>query len=262
MSGRSLVSGRFQGRDDLYAHIGKHVLGPLVVGTEPYVKGSRLIIDDGDIGVGLLHGGLPAHDGGRYDQFYLQIFRYKDGLIQEIIELFDTVMVESALMKNRLSTPRPVPAVPFNLDAPGLVSQLSREEMVGLAKKFTNALTTRDIVGAAASLSPNAQIRVIGSTPLSGCTDDAAILAKLFGAGIVDARVVAADGTGAVVLAKAGDPGYAQQYGLVIEADGARIGCISLFLDTVEAEAWQFGNPILPAASVSIMPPFDVTKAL
>ena len=258
MSGRSLVSGRFQGRTELYAHMGEHVLGPLV-GGEPYVKGSRIAIVDGDITVGLLHGGLPARDGGRYDQFYLQIFGFENGLIREIVEMFDTVMVETQLMKNALATPRLRPAEPFDLDAPPIASSLERSEVIALAQDFAGALSARGVT--AALLSETVDIRVIGSTPLSGRTGDPTLLGKLFSHGLADIRVVAADAHAAVLLARAGDPDYAQQYGILIEPDGDRIGCVSVFLDTAEAEAQEFDNPVLPAPSRSIMPPFDIRQA-
>jgi ketosteroid isomerase-like protein len=259
MSGRSLVSGRFEGRTELYAHMGEHVLGPLV-GGEPYVKGSRVVLVDGDVTVGLLHGGLPARDGGRYDQFYLQIFRFEDGLIREIVEMFDTVMVETQLMKRALAAPRAKPAVPFDLDAPPVASSLSRGGMMALAGRFAAALAAGG--GAGDLLADEAEIRVIGSTPLSGRTRDRAVLERVFARGLADARTIAADGQAAVVLARSGDAAYAQQYGIVVEADGERIGCVSVFLDTAEAEAREFANPLLPAASRSVMPPFDVGRAL
>lgn len=262
MSGRAIVSGRFQGRTELYAHMGEHVLGPLLFGAEPYVKGSRIVILDDDIAVGLLHGGLPAKDGQRYDQFYLQIFRFENGLIREIVEMFDTVMVETALMKNRLQIPRALPAAPFTLASPALHSRLSREGMVALAEAFAAALAERDASHAGRLLADAADIRVIGSTPVSGVTCDAAVLANLFASGLADVRLIAADANAAVVLARSGNSDYAQQYGLLIEAEGEKIGCVSVFLDTAEAEAHEFGNPLQPATSQNIMPDFDIRAAM
>ncbi|NML95656.1 nuclear transport factor 2 family protein [Novosphingobium olei] len=257
MSGTSLVSGRFQGREPLYAHMGEHVLGPLVTGTEPYVKCSRLVLVDGDYTVGLLHGGLPARDGGRYDQFYLQIFRFEDGLIREIVEFFDTVMVETVLMKNRLEQPRAKPATPFDIVAPGCRSALDREGTVALAQRLTQALADGDWAAARASLAQDVIIRVIGSTPWSGQSDDAGVLERMFETGLSAFRVVAADSASAVVLAKA-PAAQKQQYGLIIETDGASVGCLSIFLDTAAAEAGQFGNRMIPATSQAINLPFDV----
>lgn len=262
MSGQAIVSGRFHGRTELYAHMGEHVLGPLLFGAEPYVKGSRIAIVDHDIAVGLLHGGLPAKDGGRYDQFYLQIFRFEDGLIREIVEMFDTVMVETALIKNRLELPRAAPAAPFDLDAPPIRSSLSRERMAQLAEVFASTISSGDLEATVRLLADDAEIRIIGTTPLSGHTTDTAVLARLFAYGLSDARMIAADANAAVLLARASERGFPQQYGLLIEADGERIGCVSVFLDTVTAEAQQFGNPMLPGTSRSIMPDFDVGKAL
>lgn len=260
MSGTSLVSGRFEQRDALYAHMGEHVLGPLVADTEPYVKGSRLILADGEYTVGLLHGGLPARDGGRYDQFYLQVFRFEDGLIREIVEIFDTVMVETALMKNSLAQPRAMPERPFDLDAPACSSSLDRNGMIALGERFAQALSSRSFAESRACLSDDAEVRVIGSTPLSGRTRDAEVLDRVFADGLSQYRIVAADGGAAVVLAQ-GAPNYPQQYGLVIEAQGEGIGCLSVFLDTVAMEAHLFGNDMVPGASASIRPAFDVMQA-
>jgi ketosteroid isomerase-like protein len=260
MSGTSLVSGRFEQREALYAHMGEHVLGPLVGDAEPYVKGSRLILADGEYTVGLLHGGLPAQDGGRYDQFYLQVFRFERGLIREIVEIFDTVMVETTLMKNNLAKPRATPEQPFDLDAPACTSSLDRDGMIALGERFAQALSSQSFDEARSYLSVDPDVRVIGSTPFSGRTSDASVIDRVFADGLSQYRIVAADGGAAVVLARAAQ-GYPQQYGLVIEAQGEGIGCLSIFLDTVAAEAHQFGNRMVPSASTSIKPAFDVLQA-
>lgn len=259
MSGTSLVSGRFEQREALYAHMGEHVLGPLVPDAEPYVKGSRLILADGEYTVGLLHGGLPARDGGRYDQFYLQVFRFADGLIREIVEIFDTVMVETTLMKNHLAQPRATPEQPFDLDAPACTSSLNRDGMIALGERFARGLSSRAFDETRACLSADAEVRIIGSTPFSGRHSDAGVIGRVFAAGLSQYRVVAADGGAAVVLARAAQD-YPQQYGLVIEAQGEHIGCLSIFLDTVASEAHQFGNPMVPGASASIKPAFDIMQ--
>lgn len=261
MSGRSLVSGRFQGRTALYAHMTEHVLGPLV-GGEPYVKGSRIVVVDGDVAVGLLHGGLPTKDGSRYDQFYLQIFRFEDGRIREIVEMFDTVMVETQLMKRGLATHRSAPAEPFRLDTPAITSKLTRERMIAVARSFVAAMAGGREDETGNMLTDDAEFRVIGSTPLSGRSTDKGLLGRLFVGGLADSRVVAADAGAAVILARAGARDYAQQYGLLIEADGERIGCVSVFLDTTELEASVFGNVAVPEPSSSIMPAFDIRLAL
>lgn len=262
MSGTSLVSGRFEGRDALYAHMAQHVLGPLVVGTEPYVKESSVILVDDSIVVGLLHGGLPSKDGGRYDQYYLQIFRLTDGRIAEIVELFDTVMVETVLMKHRLKVPRRVPDQPFNIVTNPESSPPTRVEVAGTTVLFLESLVNRDWLQLRAVVHPSVRVRTIGSTPLSGVSEGIDALVAAVERGVRDVRLVCADGASACVLMRSSDPDYRQQYGLLLGIRARRVTDISIFLDTVEAERALFDNPVLPRPSRSLMPPFDVALAL
>ncbi|CCA94354.1 nuclear transport factor 2 family protein [Novosphingobium sp. PP1Y] len=259
MSGTSLVSGRFEQREPLYAHMGEHVLGSLIVGTEDYVKGSRLVLSDGPFVVGLLHGGLPAKGVGRYDQFYLQIFRFENGLIREIVEMFDTVMVETALMKHSLVTGRTSPDRPFILDEPIREPLADRSAMVALAEDFLTAVAEADMGRLKATLCNDAEIRIIGSTPWSGTWGEPCVLGSIFSEGLDWQGIVAADAGGAAGLAKS--PNGNQQYGVLLEAREGRIGCVSVFLDTVAAELSAFDNPIVGGSSRSIKPPFDVALA-
>lgn len=261
MSGTSLVSGRFKGRDALYAHMATHVLGPLVVGTEPYVKGSSIAIVDASMVVGLLHGGLPSKDGGRYDQYYLQIFRLQDGLIAEIVELFDTVMVETVLMKNQLELPREPPARPFGIVADPPASRDTRDEVISVTSVFLEALTSGNTTQLRTIVHPSAGIRIIGSTPLSGSSEGVEALVATMDRGVRDARLVCADGGFACALMRSSDAAYHQQYGLLLQVRDKRVLDISIFLDTVEVERTLFANPMLPHPSTSVMPPFDITRA-
>lgn len=261
MSGTSLVSGRFEGRDALYAHMGKHVLKPLVVGTEPYLKESRIAIVDASIVVGVLHGGLPSKDGGRYDQYYLQIFRLTGGVIVEIVEFFDTVMVETVLMKNHLKTPRLPPARPFEMAATPSASRSARDDVVTLATLLIQSLKNADPAELRTVVHPSVRIRTIGSTPQSGSSDGIEALVAALGRGVQDTRLICADGAFACILMRAADPEYHQQYGLLLQVSEKQIVDISVFLDTVEAERVLFDNPVLPMASRSVMAPFDISKA-
>ncbi len=262
MSGTSLVSGRFEGRDALYAHMGKHVLGALVVGTEPYVKESALALVDDSMVVGLLHGGLPSKNGGRYDQYYLQIFRLQNGLIAEIVELFDTVMVETVLMNHELEMPRKPPARPFEFAAHPGASRSARDEVIAVTASLLSALTNRDAAQLRAVTDPAVRIRIVGSTPLSGSSEGVDALVAAVDRGVQDARLICADGGSACVLMRSADPAYHQQYGLLIQVRESRIIDVSIFLDTVEVERALFANPILPGPSMRVMPSFDVTRAL
>jgi ketosteroid isomerase-like protein len=261
MSGTSLVSGRFKGRDALYAHMAKHVLGPLVVGTEPYVKGSSIAIVDASMVVGLLHGGLPSKDGGRYDQYYLQIFRLQDGLIAEIVELFDTVMVETVLMKNQLEIPREPPARPFGIVADPPASRGTRDEVIGVTSVLLEALASGNTAQLRAVVHSSVSVRIIGSTPLSGSSEGVQALVAALDRGVQDARLVCADGGFACALMRSSDPAYHQQYGLLLRVRDKRVVGVSIFLDTVEVEKTLFANPMLPHPSTSVMPPFDIAQA-
>ncbi len=259
MSGRSLVSGRFQGRTELYAHMGEHVLGPLVTGTEPYVKDSRIALVDGDFVVGLLRGGLPSKSGGRYDQFYLQLFRLQDRLIVEIVEIFDTVMVETALMGHELATPRRWPALPFDLGAPATSSR-SRNSTRELASALGEALVADEPKRVAGLLSENALVRMIGTTPCSGRWNSIEPVYEVLAGGMQDVRTVCADDNAACQLMRSARPSYDQQFGIVLGVDGDKISELTIFLDTVEAERAVFDNPVIDP-SKSVMPRFDVGKA-
>jgi len=261
MSGSSLVSGRFEGRDDLYAHMERHVLGPLVIGSESYVKGSRIVLVDDALVVGLLHGGLPARDGGRYDQYYLQIFRLENGLIAEIVELFDTVMVETVLMKNCLLRARTAPNRPFDLAGESVRSGSTLAEVKSLATDFAAALVTNDMVRMRAVANSDLCVKTIGTTPISGVSGGFDALAHALKGGVRDIRMVCSDSSGACLLMRSADGSYDQQYGLVLVVDAGRISEIIVFMDTVEAERALFNNPVLPAASKSIMPAFDISQA-
>lgn len=261
MSGPSIVSGRFQGRENLFAHMTHHVLGPLDVAAEDYVKGVRVIVDDGDYVAVIFHGGLPNRTGGRYDQYYLQIFRMGDGLIQEIVEMFDTVMFEEAVAGHRLRTPRARPASPFVIAAP-TAGAPDRDTMLRLAEAWQAAVAASDWAGVAALAGPSCTLEVAGTTPLSGVAPfDPERLRTALAGGTGWSRIACADRNGAVVLMRGADPAYDQQYGVVLEADGDRIGRISLFWDTVAAEARLYDNPMLPETTHSIMPSFDLRLA-
>lgn len=260
MSGRSIVSGRFQGREALFGHMRHHVLGPLIVDSEDYVKETRVVVSEGPFVAAILHGGLPNKVGGRYDQYYLQVFRLGDGIIQEIVEIFDTAMFEQAVMGHRLADVRSVPAKPFTV-APPLAAASSPENVRALADRFEVALQSGDFAGAG-PFTLDAELAVIGSTLLSGVAPlDLARLSAVFAHGVAWSNCICADARGAVLLMQSEDPAYAQQYGVVLEVADMSIGRISIFEDTVEAERVLHRNALIPGPSKSIMPAFDVRLA-
>ena len=76
-----------------------------------------------------------------------------------------------------------------------------------------------------------------------------------------DVRTICADDNAACQLMRSARPSYDQQFGILLGADGDKIGELTIFLDTVEAERAVFDNPVMPDPSKSVMPPFDVGKA-
>lgn len=261
MCGQLIVSGRFQGCIALFEHMRHHVLGPLKTDAEEYVKGARFVAEEGDYVTVIFHGGLPNKTGGRYDQFYLQIFRMGDGVIQEIVEIFDTVMFEEAVAGHHRAIPRDAPASPLAI-APPLAGGESRTHMATLADDWLAALASGDVPLLVGLMTRDATLEVSGTTPLSGVASfDEARLMRLFPGSVDWSRRVCTDRMGSVLLLRSADPAYPQQYGVVLEADGDRIGRISIFLDTVMAEALLFDNPIEPETTRSIMPDYDLTAA-
>ncbi len=262
MSGRSIVSGRFQGRAKLFAHMTHHVLGPLDTAAEDYVKAVRVVAEEGDRVAVIFHGGLPNRKGGRYDQYYLQIFRMGDGLIQEIVELFDTVMFEEAVAGNHLPMPRSRPAVPFGVGS-ALSGASDRAVMAGLAEAWAAAVSAGDWPAAAALAGENCTLDVAGTTPLSGVARfEVERLRQVLEGGIGWSRIACTDRNASVLLLRGADPAYPQNYGVVLEAQGDRIGRIAIVWDTAAAEARLYDNPLLPEPTASIMPPFDLRLAL
>ena len=62
-----------------------------------------------------MQGGGPTVNGGRYDQTYCEIFTIRDGLIIEMHNFFDTVLVEDALFSNRLENIEAPISHPFQI---------------------------------------------------------------------------------------------------------------------------------------------------
>jgi ketosteroid isomerase-like protein len=261
MAGETVVSGRFQGREALFEHMIHHVLGGLVGGSESYVKAARVVIVDPPFVVGLMHGGLPNATGGRYDQRYLQIFRIGDGLIREIVEIFDTAMFEEAVAGNRLTRPREKPATPFAV-LPPLSGARDKSATLALAQGFVAAIETKAPDQIEALLSPGAQLGMIGTTPLSGfAAADSSRLTDVLAGEALRSRIVCADQQGAVLFLHPRGEAGPRQIGVLIEPDGAGIGRISVFEDTLGLETHRFSNPLRTAGTARIMPPFDLWAA-
>jgi hypothetical protein len=75
-------------------------------------------------------------------------------------------------------------------------------------------------------------------------------------------RLLLNDDSNACLLARTATAFGVQQYGLILAVSNQRVTEIDIYLDTALAEESLFGNSILPAPTRSVMPPFDISKAL
>ncbi len=260
MLGNSIVSGRFSGRDALYAHMTEYVLKKLRANGESYVKAWRVAIVDSPYVVGLMHGGLPLRDGGRYDQHYLQIFRIEGGLIREIVEFYDLVMVETTLMGNSLKIPRSSPFLPFAIESISPELSGGGSDQASLFDDFCTNLRDYNLEGLSALVKPDLDVCMIGNTPLSGLTVGLETFLHIIVGGVTGVRKICASFNMACVVACSAERKYAQNYALLIISKAKLIEQIVVFLDTVEPERQKFKNPIQPISSKRIMPAFDLSK--
>lgn len=260
--GTTLVSGKFEGRDDFYAHTFKYVLGEFPETDEIYHKGSHLVCSDENCAVLLLHGGLATRSGKRYDQNYLQIFRVEEGLIVELHELLDTAMVETAIFNRQLSIARSAPVEPlrpetrFN-DPEGLHPKSSSTDLL---QRFINSIEANDLDSLIALTHPNCVLQIAGSTPASGCVRGRdAIAGVLSGYGDLhfqtinltkgQLRLACADDTGFCLLAEFSGTlhsgaEYQQIIGIVGQYCGDSIGETHLYFDTAAEELQVYDNPL------------------
>lgn len=279
--GSTLVSGRFRGRDAFYDHTFKHVRGEFADTGEAYHKSSRIACADDQVAVLLLHGGLPTRRGGRYDQNYLQVYRVANGLIVELHELLDTVMLETQIFGKRLAIPRSPPAEPLQPDSrfrsgTGLAPA---GDAAALAQRFGEALDAASGQVLRTLLHPDAVLQIAGSTPVSGTVrgrDAIALhLAAHFerhfvtGGPRIDApsRLVCADDRGFCRLATAsgqlqdGAP-YRQTLGIVGQYAGDSVAELYLYFDAALEERLVFGNPLTGGSVETAPEPFVIDSAL
>jgi ketosteroid isomerase-like protein len=94
VTGTTRFSGTFVGRDDIMARL----LGPLFAVLD---GGIAMAVDslfgDGDLVAMETRGRAATKDGGRYDNRYCFVFRFRDGRLAEIHEHLDTDLVRRVL---------------------------------------------------------------------------------------------------------------------------------------------------------------------
>lgn len=112
--GHTPLSGRHVGKAAVFGKIlPEHVLAPLMPETIKFGTKWRIMVTDDQRVAGLMQGGGMGRNGEVYDQNYCHIFTIREGLIVEVHEIFDTVLVEKVLFDNPLQRPRTKPDQPF-----------------------------------------------------------------------------------------------------------------------------------------------------
>lgn len=116
MVGNTPVSGRLYGKDACCnGMISQKLLEKLVPEKMQFAKAWKIVAAEGDRVVGIMKGGGPTYSGKNYEQTYCEIFTIRDGLIVEMHNFFDTVLVEQCLFDNDLQHPETPVADPFEI---------------------------------------------------------------------------------------------------------------------------------------------------
>lgn len=274
--GTSGVSGRYRGRDAFFAHTFKHVLGKLAETDESYLKDYRIGCASDHRAALLLHGGLPTRRGGRYDQHYLQIFHVVDGLIVEIHELLDTVMLETEIFDRTLRQPRSMPAEPLR---PSLAIAAAPAPSGRLEPTFSAALAAGEWRTCGATLHEDAVLQIAGSTPMSGTIHGRTAIerywadhfARYFATGSLKfesgSRLAFQDSGGfcrmAIIQARThGGADYRQTLGIIGTYRGDSIAALQLYFDTAAEEEQTYNNPLSPGSIPPSSEPFCIESAI
>ena len=111
--GTTPVSGRFQGKDILVNDIFPKVMGMLQMDTFKFCTKLKIVCADEHRVVTIMQADGQALNGVRYNQTYRHMFGFRDGLISQLWECFDSVLAEAALNNNPLTKPTKAPANAF-----------------------------------------------------------------------------------------------------------------------------------------------------
>ena len=106
MSGHTVISGRMQGKKNMSADIVPYVFGGLQMDSFRFSKKWKVMCaDERRVAVIMEADGL-ATNGVRYDQRYVHLFEFRDGLISIVWEFFDTQLANAALFHPAANVPR------------------------------------------------------------------------------------------------------------------------------------------------------------
>jgi ketosteroid isomerase-like protein len=115
ISGHSPISGRIQGRDAIVADILPAVFGGLDLATFRFATRWKIICQDDHRIVCVMEADGHGRNGVRYDQRYVHVFGFRDGLISELWEFFDTALADAVLFTPQAAVPRSAHLQPFAL---------------------------------------------------------------------------------------------------------------------------------------------------
>lgn len=106
ISGHSVISGQVRGRKQMMEDIVPHVFKALDLERSRFAVKWKIMADDGTRVVTIMEADCHATNGVQYDQRYLHIFGFRDGMISEVWEFFDTDLANRALFTPEQAVPR------------------------------------------------------------------------------------------------------------------------------------------------------------
>jgi uncharacterized protein len=106
--GHTPVSGRHVGRDALIADAMGPIFAALDMEQVHFAQSWEIFAAEGDRIAARMTAKAATKSGKRYDGNYCHLFRIDNGLIAELYEYLDTVLVEDAIFDNALQRPQAV----------------------------------------------------------------------------------------------------------------------------------------------------------
>lgn len=281
LSGTTPVSGFVIGRDAYFEYTNAQVMGGLDPTKEPWLKGWRLACADHNSAAIFFNGSFPAKDGapeGRYFQNYLAIVQACGKIIHKLTEMADTAMIETAVYRRRLKTPRENPQNPYHLSLVGPAENPngSREQSLELAEKLLDSIRRHDRADYSALFHADLVANIVGRTPYSGRwhgvedflgtqfdfhSDQFAPESRIFARRY---RIMCADEKAFCILLTGGGTTrsgktYSQNYSIVGQVRDNKITEMHIHLDTAKAEDVIFDNPFIdPPKTKSPHKPFSI----
>ena len=112
ISGHSPISGRCDW-DQLTQEVLPQVFGRLDLANFQLADPWKIVCQDANRVVGMMEADGLGTNGERYDQRYVHIFAFRDGLISEVWEFFDTQLAAKVLFYDPENSPTHGRLAPF-----------------------------------------------------------------------------------------------------------------------------------------------------